>query len=64
MDSPMESLRTPVPRSPHSVGLHSVTDYYGSSPPVGNQDAQRPMSLPPYGAPTTTNNQVGPPWAW
>ncbi|OZC05017.1 hypothetical protein X798_08010 [Onchocerca flexuosa] len=64
MDSPIESLRTPVPRSPHSVSIHS--DFFDSSSPAIGPDAQRPMSLPPYssGGSSTTNNQVGPSWAW
>uniref|UniRef100_A0A915B6E5 EOR-1 n=1 Tax=Parascaris univalens TaxID=6257 RepID=A0A915B6E5_PARUN len=65
VDSPIDSLRTPVPRSPHSVTLHSVVDPFGSSP-VGAQDLQRPMSLPPYGAlqPSNVGNQPGSPWGW
>lgn len=65
VDSPIDSLRTPVPRSPHSVTLQSVVDPFGSSP-VGAQDLQRPMSLPPYGAlqPSNVGNQPGSPWGW
>lgn len=64
MDSPIESLRTPVPRSPHSVSIHS--DFFDSSSPAVGQDAQRPMSLPPYsgGGSSAANNQVGPSWPW
>uniref|UniRef100_A0A915PHZ1 Zinc finger protein n=1 Tax=Setaria digitata TaxID=48799 RepID=A0A915PHZ1_9BILA len=58
MDSPIESLRTPVPRSPHSVSIHS--DFFDNSSPAVGQDAQRPMSLPPYsgGGSSATNNQI------
>ncbi|VDM95885.1 unnamed protein product [Thelazia callipaeda] len=63
MDSPIESLRTPVPRSPQSVNIHP--DFFDGSS-NGNQDAQRPMSLPPYSGSggLITNNQIGPSWPW
>ncbi|MFH4977660.1 hypothetical protein AB6A40_004369 [Gnathostoma spinigerum] len=65
VDSPIDSLRTPVPRSPHSVNLQPLVDPFGGSPNNG-QDPQRPMSLPPLGGQQQgmSSQSGGSPWGW
>lgn len=59
LESPIDSLKTPVLRSPQSVTVQSIMDADAS--PSMPQSGHRPMSLPPYGHPVS-NTQMESAW--